>query len=302
MVAATEVSIDTMTWILFGAHGQLGRCLQDELDRQQIEYRAYGRSDVDVTNAMHVSQCIQSFRPSIVVNLAAWTDVDGAESHRDEAFAINASGAENVALACESAGAHLIHVSTDYVFDGTKRIPYLVDDITNPLSVYGASKLSGEKLVIAAHPSGTWTVRTAWLYSQYGKNFAKTILKRAMSGGSLSVVNDAWGQPTSAVDLATQLISLAKACPPAGVFHATNTGDATWCGFATELTTYVENPPVITPVTSDIFPTVAVRPTYSVLDHSCWVNIGLQPMQDWRTALLDTIDVVKQSVREEMKL
>jgi dTDP-4-dehydrorhamnose reductase len=301
MVATAEVPVIPMRWILFGAQGQLGRCLQDELDRQQIEYRAYGRGDVDITDATQVTQCIHSFQPSIVANLAAWTDVDGAESHHDEAFAINATGAENIALACESVGARLIHVSTDYVFDGSKRTPYLIGDITNPLGVYGASKLSGEKLVAAAHPSGTWIVRTAWLYSQYGKNFAKTILKRAMSGGSLSVVNDAWGQPTSAVDLAIQLILLAQACPPAGVFHATNAGDASWFDFATELTTYLDNPPVITSITSDTFPTVAVRPTYSVLEHACWTNIGVQPMQDWRTALLDTIDAIKQSAREELK-
>lgn len=288
-----------MKWVLFGGQGQLGRCLQEELQRQQIEFKAFGRRDIDVTNLVQVSNCLRANKPSIVVNLAAWTDVDGAEDHEKVAFAVNATGAENIALACAGSQSQLIHISTDYVFDGAKRSPYLTTDTTNPLGVYGFSKLEGEQLVLSAHPSGTWVVRTAWLYSQYGKNFAKTILKRALAGGSLSVVNDSWGQPTSASDLSRQLITLAKASPSTGIFHATNSGQASWFDFASQLVSYLNHVPEITAVNSDVFPTIASRPKYSVLDHTSWFDNGLPEMQDWRTALDEVISDVILAVRKE---
>jgi len=286
--------------MLFGAAGQLGRCLQDELRQEQIEYQAFSRTEVDITNAPEVFNYIQAFKPAIVVNLAAWTDVDGAESHQTEAYVINATGAQNIAIACASAGAKLIHVSTDYVFDGSKGSPYLVDDSTNPLGVYGATKLSGEKLVVAAHPHGAWIVRTAWLYSKYGKNFAKSITQRALKGEPLSVINDTWGQPTSGVDLARQLIELAFKSPPPGVFHATNAGEATWFDFASEIISHTEKPSVITATTSHAFTSIAARPKYSVLDHSCWVDNGIMPMRNWKDALTEVSRGIILAVQQEL--
>ena len=292
---ATEV---TVTWLLLGANGQLGRSLQDILTASRIEYVAAGRSVADITDIASVEKCVNLTTPSVIVNMAAWTDVDGAESHRDEAFLANATGAENVAKVAAKYEIPLVHISTDYVFDGTQTTPYKVDDATNPLSVYGASKLQGELLVQAAHPHGSWIVRTAWLYSQYGKNFARTIARKGLAGDNLSVVNDSFGQPTSALALARQIVALVAAHPPGGIFQGTNAGKATWFEFANAIVGPIANHGSVTPVSSSAFPTVAVRPTYSVLDHTEWSVWGIADMPHWRDSLEEIHSAIFDSVKE----
>jgi dTDP-4-dehydrorhamnose reductase len=192
----------------------------------------------------------------------------------------------------------LVHISTDYVFDGTQTTPYKANDATNPLSAYGASKLQGELLVQAAHPHGSWIVRTAWLYSQYGKNFARTIARKGLAGDNLSVVNDSFGQPTSALALARQIVALVAAHPAAGVFHGTNAGKATWYEFASAIVDPIANHGSVTPVSSSSFPTVAVRPTYSVLDHTEWSACGIADMPHWRDSLEEIHSAILDSVKE----
>ena len=295
MVEATEV---TVTWLLLGANGQLGRSLQDVLSASTIEFVAAGRADADITDISSVEKCVRLITPSVIVNMAAWTDVDGAESHRDEALLVNATGAENVAKTAAKYEIPLVHISTDYVFDGTQATPYIVDDTTNPLSVYGASKLRGELLVRAAHPHGSWIVRTAWLYSQYGKNFARTIARKGLAGDNLSVVNDSFGQPTSALALARQIVALVAANPVAGVFHGTNAGQATWHEFASALVEPIANHGSVAAVSSSAFPTVAVRPTYSVLDQAKWSACGIADMPHWRESLKEIHSDILNSVKE----
>ena len=292
---ATEV---TVTWLLLGANGQLGRSLQDVLLASKIAYVAAGRSDADITDIASVENCVKNTTPSVIVNMAAWTDVDGAESHHDEAFLANATGAENVAKIAAKYDIPLVHISTDYVFDGTQTTPYKTDDATNPLSVYGASKLQGELLVQTAHPEGSWIVRTAWLYSQYGKNFARTIARKGLAGDNLSVVNDAFGQPTSALALARQIVVLVLAHPPAGIFNGTNAGKATWYEFARAIVEPIANHGSVAPVSSSAFPTVAVRPTYSVLDHGQWSANGIEDMPHWRDSLEEIRADIFDSVKE----
>ena len=292
---ATEV---TVTWLLLGANGQLGQSLQDVLTASGLEFVAAGRSDADITDIASVENCVKNATPSVIVNMAAWTDVDGAESHRDEAFLVNATGAENVAKIAAKYEIPLVHISTDYVFDGTQTTPYKTDDATNPLSTYGASKLQGELLVQAAHPHGSWIVRTAWLYSQYGKNFARTIARKGLAGDNLSVVNDSFGQPTSALALARQIVALVAAHPHAGVFHGTNAGKATWHEFASAIVDPIANHGSLTPVSSSVFPTVAIRPTYSVLDHTEWSACGIANMPHWRHSLEEIHSVIFDSVKE----
>ena len=287
-----------MTWLLLGANGQLGRSLQDVLLASKIEFVAAGRSNADITDIASVERCVTQTTPSVIVNMAAWTDVDGAESHREEAFLVNATGAGNVAKIATKYEIPLVHISTDYVFDGTQTTPYKVNDATNPLSVYGASKLQGEMLVHAVHPSGAWIVRTAWLYSQYGKNFARTIARKGLAGDNLSVVNDSFGQPTSALALARQIVALIAANPPAGVFHGTNAGEATWFEFASAIVDPIANHGSVTPVSSSTFPTVAVRPTYSVLDHTEWSACGISDMPHWRDSLGEIHSAIFDSVKE----
>ena len=291
----TEV---TVTWLLLGADGQLGRSLQDVLSVSGIEFVAANKTVADITNMASVESCIKNTNPVVIVNMAAWTDVDGAESHRDEAFLVNATGAENVAKMAGADGIPLVHISTDYVFNGTQTTPYKVDDATNPLSVYGASKLQGELLVRAAHPSGAWIVRTAWLYSQYGKNFARTITRKGLAGDNLSVVSDSFGQPTSALALARQIVALVAAHPPAGVFHGTNAGKATWYEFASAIVDPIANHGSVTPVSSSAFPTVAIRPAYSVLDHTEWSACGIADMPHWRDSLEEIHRAIFDSVKE----
>lgn len=293
-----ETTEATVTWLLLGADGQLGRSLQDVLSASGIEFVAASRAVADITDIASVESCIKNTNPSVIVNMAAWTDVDGAESHRDEAFLVNAVGAENVAKVADKYEIPLVHISTDYVFDGTQTTPYKVIDATNPLSVYGASKLQGELLVQAAHPHGAWIVRTAWLYSQYGKNFARTIARKGLAGDNLSVVNDSFGQPTSALALARQIVALVLAHPPAGVFHGTNAGRATWYEFASAIVDPIPNHGSVTPVSSSAFPTVAVRPTYSVLSHDQWSSIGIADMPQWRDSLEEIRKDVFDSVKE----
>ena len=295
MVETTEA---TVTWLLLGADGQLGRSLQDVLTASGIEFVAAGRTVADITNMESVESCVKNTSPSVIVNMAAWTDVDGAESHREEAFLVNATGAKNVAKVAAVNALPLVHISTDYVFDGTQTTPYKVGDATHPLSVYGASKLQGELLVQAAHPQGSWIVRTAWLYSQYGKNFARTIARKGLTGDNLSVVNDSFGQPTSALALARQIVALVLTHPPAGLFHGTNAGKATWHEFANAIVDLIPNHGSVTPVPSSSFPTVAVRPTYSVLDHAQWSANGIVDMPHWRESLEEIRSDIFDSVKE----
>ena len=294
----TEVAV---TWLLLGADGQLGRSLQDVLATAELSYVAVGRTDVDITNITSIETAVKRIAPTVLVNMAAWTDVDGAESHPDEALLVNATGAENVARVAAKYGIPLVHVSTDYVFDGTQTTPYKTDDAVNPLSVYGTTKLQGELLVQAAHPDGSWIVRTAWLYSQYGKNFARTIARKALAEENLSVVNDSFGQPTSALAVAHQIVALVSTNPPAGIFHATNAGSATWYEFADAIVGPITNQTTVTPVSSTEFPTVAVRPKYSVLDHTRWSACGITDMPHWRDSLKEIHSAVVDSVNGEKK-
>ena len=294
----TEVAV---TWLLLGADGQLGRSLQDVLAADGLSYVAVGRSDVDITDITSIETAVKRIAPTVLVNMAAWTDVDGAESHPDEALLVNATGAENVARVAAKYGIPLVHVSTDYVFDGTQTTPYKTDDAVNPLSVYGTTKLQGELLVQAAHPDGSWIVRTAWLYSQYGKNFARTIARKALAEENLSVVNDSFGQPTSALAVAHQIVALVSTNPPAGIFHATNAGSATWYEFADAIVGPITNQATVTPVSSTAFPTVPVRPKYSVLDHTRWSACGITDMPHWRDSLKEIHSTVVDSVNGEKK-
>ena len=298
MVETTEVAV---TWLLLGADGQLGRSLQDVLAADGLSYVAVGRSDVDITDITSIETAVKRIAPTVLVNMAAWTDVDGAESHPDEALLVNATGAENVARVAAKYGIPLVHISTDYVFDGTQTTPYKTDDAVNPLSVYGTTKLQGELLVQAAHPDGSWIVRTAWLYSQYGKNFARTIARKALAEENLSVVNDSFGQPTSALAVAHQIVALVSTNPPAGIFHATNAGSATWYEFADAIVGPITNQTTVTPVSSTEFPTVAVRPKYSVLDHTRWSACGIADMPHWRDSLKEIHSTVVDSVNGEKK-
>lgn len=271
-----------MRYLITGASGMLGRDLQAALAGREVT--ALGRAELDVTNAAAVAAAVRGH--DVVLNCAAYTKVDDAETHEAEAYAVNATGPANLAAASADLGARLVTISTDYVFDGRATTPYAEDRPRDPINAYGRTKAAGEELALEAHPEGTFVVRTAWLYGEHGPNFARTMLQLAGSRDTWSVVDDQLGQPTWTGDLATQLVAMLDADAPAGVYHGTNSGQATWFEFARAvLEESGLDPERITPTDSSAFQRPAPRPSYSVLGHDAWAAAGLAPMRDWRAAL-----------------
>ena len=288
-----------MTWLVTGANGQLGRALTRELDLRAIEYVAFGSDALDVTNTEKVNQIFEKVKPDVVVNAAAWTDVDGAESNRDAAFAVNGDGVANLATASAQAAAILVHVSTDYVFSGQADQPWPEDAPIDPQSVYGHSKAAGELAIGTIYPERSYIVRTAWLYSEFGKNFAKTMCTLAISSDKeVTVVNDQVGQPSNANELASQLIDLVHSGTKFGLYHGTNSGQASWFEFAQEIFK-LSGADVgrLTPVSSSQFPRPATRPSYSVLSHNSWASSGIAPMGDWKKALEKSMPAILHSIK-----
>ena len=290
-----------MSWLITGSSGQLGIAVSQELGERGILFHAWNSQDLDITQGPIVQEVIAKLSPKVIINCAAWTDVDGAEANELEASRVNGDGAENLALAAKNCGAKMIHVSTDYVFSGESKSPWQTGDAINPQSVYGRTKAEGEKRVLAEYPANSSIVRTAWLYSPWGKNFAKTMTKLAIKGeGQVRVVNDQVGQPTSAIDLANQLVELGLSTSPSGIYHGTNSGQATWFEFAQEIFRLVgADVERVIPVSSSEYQRPAKRPTYSVLGHAAWVKTSLKPMGDWRIALALAIPAIISAVKAE---
>lgn len=269
-------------WVVFGANGMLGNdfiALLLERDRQVL---ALSREAADITRLEDIR--VQMRPGDIVVNCAAYTRVDDAESNRDIAFAINAEGAANLAQACAELGARLVHVSTDYVFgDAPAGRPLAVDAVLTPRCVYGESKAAGETAVHAMLGETALIARVAWLYGAHGHNFVRTVRSRLAAGQPMRVVNDQWGQPTWTRDAASTVIDLVDA-GATGTHHVTNSGAATWFEFARAIAAVSGfDPELITPIPSSEYPTPAQRPRWSVLETE-------PSMRDWRDALRQFIN------------
>jgi dTDP-4-dehydrorhamnose reductase len=253
-----------MRLLVTGGAGMLGRAVTEAATRLGHEVTSLARADLDITDPDRVRRAVGAARPRAVINCAAWTDVDGAEEHEREATAINGAGAGNVARAAEEAGARIVHVSTDYVFDGTKTAPWVESDPVGPIGAYGRSKLAGEQEVAAAGPAHA-IVRTAWLFGAFGRNFVDTMLELGRERDEVSVVTDQVGNPTWTVHLAEALVELAERDGDVGVFHAAAAGSCTWYELAVEVFDRAGESCRVRPTTSDRFPRPARRPAYSVL-------------------------------------
>ncbi len=267
---------------LFGASGLLGHDLVPELSSEHDQLTALSIEDVDLRDHARVRDLIRDSRPEWILLLAAYTDVDGCESNRDLAFAVNCEGAVNVAEAAREAGSRLLFVSTDYVFDGSKRSPYETSDPRNPASVYGESKAQAEERLLEILPEVCIT-RTSWLFGHGGKCFPATILKLAATRPEIPVVNDQRGSPTYTCDLASALVQLCRASAR-GIVHVTNSGDCTWYDFAKEIVRASGPPAKVKPVTTAEFPRPARRPAYSVMSPAS-LHANNIHMPDWQDAL-----------------
>ena len=269
-----------MRWLVTGANGMLGTDLVDLLRSQGEDVTAASRSTLDVTSADAVADAVVGH--DVVVNCAAWTAVDDAEEHEGEALVVNAEAPRLLARAAATAGARLVQVSTDYVFDGSAGSPYAEDAPLSPVSAYGRTKAAGETAVRDEHPGGHLVVRTAWLYGAHGGCFPKTIARVARDRGEVKVVEDQVGQPTWTADVAATIVALVQADAPAGTYHATSSGRCSWYDFAQQVVVAAGlESSVVQPTTSADFVRPAPRPSYSVLGHDALTALGLDPIGDW---------------------
>jgi dTDP-4-dehydrorhamnose reductase len=276
-----------MRWLITGSYGQLGTDLQRVLAESPDDVvRAVDLDVLDITDSAAVLALATEFAPDVIVNAAAYTAVDAAESNEDLAYRVNATGPAVLAAAAGRLGARLVHVSTDYVFAGDGDHPYEVGDEPAPRSAYGRTKLAGELAVRELLPADSYVVRTAWVYGATGANFVKTMAKLERERDTVSVVDDQRGSPTWSADLARSLVALARSSAPAGTYHCTGTGDTTWWGFTRAIFEELgADPDRVLPTTTDAFPRPAPRPAYSVLSDRAWRDAGLPVMPDWRDAL-----------------
>ncbi|WP_084964921.1 dTDP-4-dehydrorhamnose reductase [Thermoactinospora rubra] len=274
-------------WLIMGAGGMLATDLVARLEAEAPdEVVALARAALDVRDGAAVRRAVRDVKPDVVVNCAAWNLVDDAESREEEATAVNGHAVCLLAAACGEAGARLVHLSTDYVFAGEASSPYAEDAPTSPLNAYGRGKLAGERAVLEQLPLTGYVVRTAWLYGAHGRNFVRTMARLAEERDTVDVVDDQRGQPTWTADLAEQLLRLVRSEAPAGVYHGTNSGEATWYELAREVFARLgHDPSRVRPVPTAAFPRPARRPSYSVLGHARWAAAGLPPMRPWREAL-----------------
>lgn len=281
----------TVTNILVtGAGGQLGRQILKRAELAGVQVTGVTSAELDITDRDAVGAAVTA--GSIVINCAAYTAVDAAETDEDRALSVNAVGPANLAQACAEAGARLVHVSTDYVFDGTSDVPYRPGDPTAPRSAYGRTKLAGEHAVLDALPTAT-VVRTAWVYTGVGSDFVSTMRRLERERDTVRVVDDQVGSPTYSWDLAGGLLELAAAdSPMPPILNLTNAGTASWFELARAVFAGVgADPERVEPCSSAEFVRPAPRPSYSVLSPDAWSESGLTPLRDWRDALADALDV-----------
>lgn len=277
-------------WLIAGSGGMLGRDLAAALQARGADVVALSRAELDITNEAAVATALRDHAPDIVVNCAAWTAVDAAEEREADALAVNGAGAGHLAAAiaagCAAPGCRLVQLSTDYVFAGDAAEPYAEHDPPAPRTAYGRTKLAGEEAIRKFLPEAGYVVRTAWLYGAHGPNFVRTMIRLERERPAVDVVADQHGQPTWTADVAGQVIALISAGAPAGVYHATSSGETTWFGLAREVFRLLgADPARVRAISTADYPRPARRPGYSVLGHRAWATAGIEPIGDWQLAL-----------------
>ena len=275
-----------MVVLVTGANGQLGQAIQFLSDKYaDIDFKFCSSSDLDITSLENCQLVFTKYKPDFCINAAAYTAVDKAESEPEKSNLINVVGAKNLAAVCKEFSTVLLHVSTDFIFDGTKKTPYLETDLPNPTGVYGQTKLDGEKAIQETFDN-YFIIRTSWVYSQFGANFMKTMLRLASERDSLSVVNDQIGTPTNAVDLAKALLEIIKSNNNSfGIYNFSNEGQCSWYDFAKKIFEINNISINLQAIPSTSFPTPAKRPAYSVLDKSKIKDVFGFEVNNWEESL-----------------
>ena len=279
-----------MKILITGSNGMLGQDLVEVL-KDNHELILTTSKTLDITDKKHVIDFISDSKPDLVINSAAYTDVDGCETNQDIAYAVNGEGVKNLALACSEVDCPLVHVSTDYVFKGDNTRPWVEDDEVGPISVYGKSKLQGEE-AIQEILDKFYILRTAWLYGTNGKNFPKTMLELAENHSEITVVYDEVGTPTYTPDLAKAIAELIET-DKYGIYHLTNSGHCSWCEFARYIFEIADVDVKVIPVTASEFARPAPRPHYSVLENKNWVKNGFKPLRSYKEAIKEYIELIK---------
>lgn len=271
--------------IVTGAEGQLAQALKNQQFDAEVLF--FTKKEFDLTDFDQMDTVFVKYNPTLIINTAAYTKVDDAETNQNLAEQVNGTGIGNIADLCKKYDCKLIHISTDYVFNGEKQSPYLEDDLTNPVTAYGKSKLAGEEAILSSGLQEFAIIRTSWLYSQYGHNFYKTMLSLAKTNNELQVVDDQTGCPTNAGDLADAIVKIAPQLNEknSGIYHFSNAGATTWYGFAQAIFKKHNINIQVIPVTTEQYPTAAKRPRYSVLDNTKIANTFSLNIRSWQEAL-----------------
>jgi dTDP-4-dehydrorhamnose reductase len=282
--------------IVTGANGQVGKELRDLAGTvRDAEFTFLSREDLPLENFELVRTVLNFRKPDVVINCAAYTAVDNAESFRDLAFLINGESVGVLAAVCGELGSRFIHISTDYVFDGTSHVPYRETDLTSPVNTYGASKLDGEDQALKFNPDSI-IVRTSWVYSAYGKNFVKTMMKLMSERKEINVVDDQLGSPTYAADLAETLFHIAIAAhAPGGIYHYSNGGAISWYQFAQAIAHISGSDCIVHPVPRSSYPTPAKRPAFSVMNTDRIREVFAVEIRPWRQSLEKCIKKISTS-------
>lgn len=281
--------------LVTGANGQLGSCLKDASKKfSEFEFLFVDKESLDITNTLSVNTFFEENNFDFCINAAAYTNVEKAESNKEQAFLVNAEGVKNISLACKKCDITLLHVSTDYVFDGKKLTPYVETDETNPINVYGASKLKGEEYIKDICDK-YFIIRASWLYSQYGHNFLKSILKFSKEKDTLTITTEQTGSPTNANDLAEVLLQIIDTnFKKYGIYHYCNDGKATWYDFAKSIITFSGLSNKVNVVETDYYPTFAKRPINSVLNTNKIKTALLIKQYPWKESLNALIILIKK--------
>lgn len=289
--------------LLLGGSGILGSEVLIQLQQRNIDYVAPTTSDLDVKDKDNLERYFSEFKPNWIINCSAWTNVDAAEDSFEAALELNAGAVKNIADLANKFGCRVIHISTDYVFDGDSSEPYREDAAVNPVNKYGQSKLQGEIGLLKVLPESAYVIRTSWLYGASGKNFVKTMAKKALHNETAKIVDDQEGSPTSAQDLAKGIIEFIERKPQPGIYHYSNMGSCTWFELAQSIYKKVgADSNLVSPISSSTLDLRAKRPRYSLLSKEKWKSAGLSEIPNWESSLETLLPEIIIEIQESEKL